>query len=359
MKVCLSLVALLSSLLVSSAAAPAKAPTIVLVSGEFEYKSAETLPVLKQKLEAQLGAKCVYLARPADPKAQTIAGLEALDTADLAILYIRRMTLPEEQLAHFKKFAASGKPIIGLRTASHAFENWKAWDREVLGGNYQNHHNNKLATSVRVAPDAASHPILKGVAKEFTSPGSLYRNDPLPPGATVLLTGSVEGKPAEPVAWTRSHGGAAVFYTSLGHPAEFGTESFDRLLLNAVKWALAQPVRPLAAAAPAEPAGFKRVGVAEFEKLWQEKKYTVLDVRTADEFKSGHIPGAVNLDVLDDSFEQKVAALDKSKTYLVHCAAGRRSANAADEMRKLGFKSVIDLTPGFNGWKAAGKPVEK
>jgi ABC-type phosphate/phosphonate transport system substrate-binding protein len=94
MKVCLSLVALLSSLLVSSAAAPAKAPTIVLVSGEFEYKSAETLPVLKQKLEAQLGAKCVYLARPADPKAQTIAGLEALDTADLAILYIRRMTLP-------------------------------------------------------------------------------------------------------------------------------------------------------------------------------------------------------------------------------------------------------------------------
>lgn len=355
--------ALLSAVLFAWLTLPAVAaldgPTIVLVSGEFEYKSAETLPVLKQKLEAQLGAKCVYLARPADPKAQTIAGLEALDTADLAILYIRRMTLPEEQLAHFKKFAASGKPIIGLRTASHAFENWKEWDREVLGGNYQNHHNNKLATTVRVAPAAASHPILKGVAKEFTSPGSLYRNDPLPPGATVLLTGSVEGKPAEPVAWTRSHGGAAVFYTSLGHPGEFGTESFDRLLLNAVKWALAQPVRPLAAAAPAEPAGFKRVGVAEFEKLWQEKKYTVLDVRTADEFKSGHIPGAVNLDVLDDSFEQKVAALDKSKTYLVHCAAGRRSANAADEMRKLGFKSVIDLAPGFNGWKAAGKPVEK
>ncbi|MBM3831513.1 MAG: hypothetical protein FJ406_13400 [Verrucomicrobia bacterium] len=341
------------------AAAPAKAPTIVLVSGEFEYKSAETLPVLKGKLEAQFGAKCVYLARPADPKTQTIAGLEALDTADLAIIYIRRMTLPEEQLAHFKKFAASGKPIIGLRTASHAFENWKEWDREVLGGNYQNHHNNKLATTVRVAPDAANHPILQGVAKEFASPGSLYRNDPLPPGATVLLTGSVEGKPAEPVAWTRSHDGAAVFYTSLGHPGEFGTESFDRLMLNAVKWALAQPVKPLAAAAPAEPTGFQRVGVAEFEKLWQEQKYTVIDVRTADEFKTGHLRGAVNLDVLEDSFEKKLAALDKSKTYLIHCAAGRRSANAADEMKKLGFKSVIDLAPGLNGWKAAGKPVEK
>lgn len=340
------------------AAAPAK-KTIVLVSGEFEYKSAETLPVLQKQLESKLGAKCVYLARPADPKAQIIAGLEALDTADLAIVFIRRMTLPEEQLARFKKFAASGKPIIGLRTASHAFENWKEWDREVLGGNYQNHHNNKLATSVRVLPEASAHPILKGVAKEFTSPGSLYRNSPLPADSKVLLMGSVEGKPAEPVAWTHSYQGAPVFYTSLGHPDEFGTESFDRLLLNAVQWALAQPVPKAAAASAPRPAGFSRVGVADFEKLWQEKKYPVLDVRTEDEFKDGHIPGAVNLDVLDNSFEKKVAALDKSKTYLVHCAAGRRSANAAEEMKKLGFKSVVDLAPGFNGWKAAGKPVEK
>lgn len=340
------------------AAAPAKPPTIVLVSGEFEYKSAETLPALKARLEAKLGAKCVYLARPADPKAQTIAGLEALDTADLAILFIRRMTLPDEQLAQFKKFAVSGKPIIGLRTASHAFENWKEWDREVLGGNYQNHHNNKLATTVRIAPAAAGHPILKGVPKEFASPGSLYRNDPLPPGATVLLTGSVEGKPAEPVAWTRSHQGAAVFYTSLGHPEEFGTEAFDQLILNAVRWALAQPVRKAAAGAAPGPVDFRRVGVAEFEEL-RQKQFTVLDVRTADEFKAGHIPGAVNLDVLDAGFEQQLAALDKTKPYLVHCAAGRRSANAAEQMKALGFKTVIDLAPGFNGWKAAGKPVEK
>lgn len=341
------------------AAAPAKPPTIVLVSGEFEYKSAESLPGLQKQLAAKLGANCVYLARPADPKAQTIAGLEALDTADLAIIFIRRMTLPEEQLARFKKFAALGKPIIGLRTASHAFENWKEWDHEVLGGNYQNHHNNKLATTVRVVPESAGHPILKGVAKEFTSPGSLYRNSPLPEGSKVLLMGSVEGKPAEPVAWTHSHQGAPVFYTSLGHPAEFGTEAFDRLLLNAVQWALAQPVRTAAAPSAPEPMSFRRVGVEDFEKLWQQRKLTVLDVRTADEFKDGHIPGAVNLDVLDNGFKQEVAALDKSKTYLVHCASGRRSANAAGQMKALGFKSVIDLAPGFNGWKAAGKPVEK
>ena len=103
----------------------------------------------------------------------------------------------------------------------------------------------------------------------------------------------------------------------------------------------------------------RRVGVAEFEQLWLTKQFTVLDVRTADEFKAGHLPGAVNLDVLDSGFEKQVAALDKAKTYLVHCAAGSRSANAAGQMKQLGFKSVVDLAPGFNGWKTAGKPVEK
>ncbi len=342
----------------SAHAAPAKAPTIVLISGEYEYKSAETLPGLKTRLETALGAKCIYLQRKPGTNVHDIPGLEALDTADLAIFYIRRMVLPEDQIARVKQYAASGKPIIGLRTASHAFENWKEWDREVLGGNYQNHHNNKLATTIRVLPEAAAHPILKGVAKEFASPGSLYRNSPLPPGSKVLLMGAVEGKPAEPVAWTHRYHSTSVFYTSLGHPDEFGTENFDRLLLNAIQWTLAQPVLKPAASLP-ETAGIRRVSVAEFEQLLQEKKYTVLDVRTEDEFKSGHIPGAVNLDVLDASFEKKVAALDKSKTYLVHCAAGRRSANAATQMQELGFKSLIDLGPGFNGWKAAGKPVEK
>ncbi len=349
---CLSLLGLLC---LNTAAAPAKPPTIVLISGEFEYHSAESLPLLQKQLESKLGAKCVLLQRPADPKAQTIAGLEALDTADLAILYIRRMTLPEEQLAKFRKYAASGRPIIGLRTASHAFENWKEWDREVLGGNYQNHHNNQLATTVAVLPEAAGHPILAGVAKEFPTPGSLYRNTPLSPSAKVLLMGSVEGKPAEPVAWTHTFKGAPVFYTSLGHAKDFENESFNSLLLNAVQWALAQPKATAAAGA----IGSRRVGVAEFEQLWLAKQHPVLDVRTADEFKAGHLPGAVNFDVLDAGFEKQLAALDKSKTYLVHCAAGSRSANAAGQMKTLGFKSVVDLAPGFNGWKAAGKPVEK
>ncbi len=339
-------------------AAAAQPPTIVLISGEFEYKSTETLPLLKQQLESQLGAKCVYLQRRPGTNVQDIPGLEALDRADLAILFIRRMVLPEEQLAHFKKYAASGKPIIGLRTASHAFENWKEWDREVLGGNYQKHHDNKLATTVRVLPAAAGHPILKGVPKEFVSAGSLYRNSPLPADSKVLLMGSVEGKPEEPIAWTHSFHGTPVFYTSLGHPKDFELEPFNRLLLNAVQWSLAQPVRKAAAPAGSAPMGFRRVGVEEFARLWQGKQFTVLDVRTADEFKAGHIPGAVNLDVLDDGFEKQLVALDKAKTYLVHCAAGSRSARAAEQMKGLGFRSVIDLAPGFKGWRSAGQPVE-
>ncbi|MFA6543651.1 MAG: ThuA domain-containing protein [Limisphaerales bacterium] len=341
------------------AAAPARPPTIVLISGEFEYKSTETLPTLKTQLETKLGAKCIYLQRKPGTNVHDIPGLEALDTADLAILFIRRMVLPEEQLARFKKYAVSGRPVIGLRTTSHAFENWKEWDRDVLGGNYQKHHDNKLETIVRVAQNAAAHPILAGVPGEFISPGSLYRNSPLPDGSKVLLNGSVQGQPPEPLAWTHSHHRTPVFYTSLGHPKDFETGAFNRLMLNAVTWALAQPVAQPGASPSDGPAGFRRVGVAEFEKLWRERKFTVLDVRTADEFKAGHIPDALNLDVLEANFERQVAALDKAKTYLVHCAAGSRSANAARQMKEMGFKSVVDLAPGFNGWKAAGKPVEK
>ena len=112
-------------------------------------------------------------------------------------------------------------------------------------------------------------------------------------------------------------------------------------------------------AAEGKAAAGKRVEVEEFEKLWLEKKGVVLDVRTAREFANGHIPGAVNLDVNSADFAKKVGELDKSKPYLVHCAAGVRSARACAKMGELGFKELIDLAPGFGAWEKAGKPVEK
>jgi rhodanese-related sulfurtransferase len=123
------------------------------------------------------------------------------------------------------------------------------------------------------------------------------------------------------------------------------------------------PVAPAIAAeqkpAATKHAAVKRVDVEEFDKLRANKNNVVLDVRTPKEFKEGHIPGAVNMDVRADDFGERIAKLDKDKTYLVHCAAGVRSANACKKLEGAGFKQLYDLAPGFRGWEKAGKPVEK
>lgn len=114
-----------------------------------------------------------------------------------------------------------------------------------------------------------------------------------------------------------------------------------------------------AADKPPVPKNVKNVGVEEFDRLRAEKNSVVLDVRTEKEFKDGHIPGAVNLDVNAPDFAKKLAALDKDKTYLVHCAAGRRSLKACGVMDQSEFKKLVNLEEGFSAWSKAGKPVEK
>ena len=113
------------------------------------------------------------------------------------------------------------------------------------------------------------------------------------------------------------------------------------------------------ASAPTTHPARKDVGVDEFEKLWKEKKGVVLDVRTTKEYQAGHIPGAVNIDVNASDFDKKVAELDKSKTYLVHCASGVRSVRACDKMNRMDFKQLINLQGGIKAWEKAGKEVEK
>ncbi len=216
----------------------ASPPTIVLVSGEDEYQSTETLPAFAKSIEADHPFKTIYLQRQSKP--DTIAGLDALKRADLLILYARRMVLPDDQLKQFQKYFESGKPVIGLRTASHAFQTWLAFDQQVLGGNYQNHYGKDLRPKVTVVPAAKSHPILQGLPENFTSAGSLYRNTPLPANTTLLLTGTIPDH-TEPVAWTHDYKGARVFYTSLGHADDFKDAAFRRLLLNAIYWALNKP----------------------------------------------------------------------------------------------------------------------
>ena len=233
---CLALLAAFFLAVSLHAAAP---PLIVLVSGEEEYHSAETLPAFAKFLEANHAVKTICLRRELKP--DTIAGLDALERADLLILFARRMTLPDEQLKKFQGYFASGKPVIGLRTASHAFQNWLAFDREVLGGNYQNHYGKELLPKITRGPAALRHPILRGVPTAFATAGSLYRNTPLQTNTTVLLTGTIPDH-TEPVAWTHDRQGARIFYTSLGHEKDFEDEAFRRLLVNAIQWALNKPM---------------------------------------------------------------------------------------------------------------------
>ena len=108
----------------------------------------------------------------------------------------------------------------------------------------------------------------------------------------------------------------------------------------------------------AAPEAVPNVTPDEAQKLIQEKKdLVVLDVRTPEEFEKGHIAGAKNVDLLADDFAAKAKGLDKSKVYLVHCAAGSRSTRALRELTGEGLKGLYHMNGGFNAWEKAGKPV--
>jgi rhodanese-related sulfurtransferase len=105
---------------------------------------------------------------------------------------------------------------------------------------------------------------------------------------------------------------------------------------------------------------FKNIAPEDFDKMRKaDINAVVLDVRTKEEYQKGHIPGSVLLDFNSEDFQQKLAKLDKNKTYLVHCAGGGRSARACKKMETLDFSKVFNLEGGMRAWEKAGKPVEK
>ena len=104
----------------------------------------------------------------------------------------------------------------------------------------------------------------------------------------------------------------------------------------------------------------KNITVDEAAKLVQTNtNVVVLDVRTPREFESGHIKGATNVNFNDKDFAKKISALDKNKTYIIHCAAGGRSGKACEQIKTLNFKNMLHMNEGFSKWKEAGKPIEK
>jgi len=219
---------------------PQRVLQVCLVSGCPLYQSDESLALLGDYLEEQGRAKC---SRAFSQKEDELPGLENLEMSDCMVLFARRMTIDGEPLERIKRYCRRGGAIVAVRTASHAFQNWLQMDKEVLGGDYQGHFDNKL-TDVRIVEAAKDHPVLAGV-KPFASRGTLYKNPNLAKDATVLLRGTFSVQ-TYPVAWVRPAPtpkvgrGGRVFYTSLGHPTDFRNPNFLRLLANAVSWTCAQ-----------------------------------------------------------------------------------------------------------------------
>lgn len=103
----------------------------------------------------------------------------------------------------------------------------------------------------------------------------------------------------------------------------------------------------------------KHLDAEKAAKMVAENKVTVLDVRTEEEFKDGHIKGAKNVDIMSKDFAEKLGAVDKSKPVLVHCQAGGRSTRSLPKLEQAGFTEIYHLDGGMNDWVKAGKPVEK
>lgn len=233
-------------------------PHLVIIQGEEEYKTAETLPQFaRDQLGKDYRVSFVWLD---EKNKSSFPGIDVVKDADAVLVSVRRHPLPAAELDLLKRYVAAGKPIIGIRTASHAFNlrnqpapeglaDWPDLDATVWGGSYTNHHKHNLKSVVKSVEQQKDHPILKGVpSQEFEGHGGLYQTSPLQPGGVELLRGRVEGiDQSEPVAWTfqRKDGGRS-FYTSLGHPDDFTRPEFVTLLKNAIAWAVQKPVTSVA-----------------------------------------------------------------------------------------------------------------
>jgi len=260
---------------------------IVLVSGDDEYRSEEGMPMLAKLLSQHYGFTCTVLF-PIDPETghivpsyqNNIPGLENLKTADLMILLTRFRELPDEQTQYFHNYLLAGKPIIGMRTATHAFHyeknknspfakyHWMSkesgWEggfgQKILGETWVAHHGEHGTEGARALIDGIAqqenHPILIGV-NDIWAASDVYTVKNLPKEAQVLIYGvPTSGMTPEssinweksimPMAWTKDYqveGGkkGKVFSTTMGASVDLISDDLRRLIINAAFWALEMP----------------------------------------------------------------------------------------------------------------------
>jgi type 1 glutamine amidotransferase len=219
---------------ISLAWAADKPLAIHIISGSKEYKSEQSLQAFQKELEGRYQVSIT--ASWVKDGAKDLPGVEHVPKADLLLIFARRMKLPEDQMAVIRKHWENGKPIVGMRTSSHAFQKKDnaIFDRQVMAGNYSGHFGNELV-AVSTAKGAANHPVLKDVGKIESL--KLYKAGKLGPGATLLQNGTIKSKNAtHAVTWTNTYKGGRMFYTSLGVPVDFANEQFKRMIINAIFW---------------------------------------------------------------------------------------------------------------------------
>jgi type 1 glutamine amidotransferase len=259
---------------------PGKGKHIVLLAGDEEYRSEDSMPQLAKILAVHHGFKCTVLfainkeTGEIDPKTlDNIPGLQALDSADLMVMFLRFRELPDEQMKYIIDYTNSGKPIIGLRTATHAFfyrknldspyakYSWQnkelkgGYGRQVFGETWVNHYGRHQVESTRglIVAGMGNEVIAKGI-DSIWGESDVYGLTSLNGDCRPIVMGQVlvgmnpddKPNPAKrlvPVAWTKTYTGetgktARVFTTTMGHAFDFNNEGFRRLMVNACYWAL-------------------------------------------------------------------------------------------------------------------------
>lgn len=280
-----SQVALAAGVVYQGRKGPGEGKHIVLIASDHEYRAEELLPAMGRILAKHYGFKCTVLFGVDDkgfiqPGISNIPGMEALDSADLAVLGLRFLDLPKEQMQPFVDYLDRAGPVVGIRTTSHGFKipadspfakysfNYKGDDynlgfgRQVLGETWAGHYgkNHQQSTRITIIPEKKSHPVMTGVKNVHVQSGG-YAADPLKPSNILAMAQPLNGMDAKsppdetkepvPTSWVRCYKNAAgekgrVFHSTHGASEDFLNDGYRRMLINACLWAvgLEDEIRP-------------------------------------------------------------------------------------------------------------------
>lgn len=273
-----SVIANARSLIYEGESGPGAGKHIVFLAGDNGYRSEESLPALARIMAKHHGFKCTVLFN-IDPDSgeivagtpSNIPGMEALDTADLAVVFLRFQNLPAEQMQHFDAYLNRGGPVVGMRTATHAFQiptegpyakySFKSevagyelgFGHQVLGQTWVGHYgrNHRQSTRISVVDERKDHPIMRGIKDVWVQAGA-YVGKPVD-GEILTMAQPLDGMTIDsPVAesmvpqaseWTRTYksttGKEGRVFTSLyGAPEDLTNDGYRRLMVNGMLWAI-------------------------------------------------------------------------------------------------------------------------